>query len=299
MIKKILTLNFIIIFSVFAQNAGESGLSFLKIGPSAKTIAVSDIGFLDGDVSSVYYNPATVNLNNSAGIMFSHQAWIQDLSSQFVGANFSLWGIPFSVGANTTKVNDFEVRTQPTETPQSTFDVNYFYGNLSSGFGLTENIYFGFSIKYLYESIFTDDAAGLGYDLGLIYTDILENLNLGLSVRNLGSMNNLRLEKTKLPSDLLLNATYKFSVESASLEILPVFGIQNYFDSEITHIHFGSEIGYDKQFFLRLGYVNGIESRNISFGAGVFYKGFNLDYAFTPFTYNIGNANTISLQYIF
>ncbi|MBK8945713.1 MAG: PorV/PorQ family protein [Ignavibacteriae bacterium] len=299
MIKKIFALNFIIVFSVFAQNAGESGLSFLKIGPSAKTIAVSDIGFLDGNVSSVYYNPAAVNLNNTASIMFSHQAWIQDLSCQVVGSNFILWGIPLSISANTTKIKDFEVRTQPSEKPQSTFDVNYFYGNLSSGFGLTENIYFGFSIKYLYESIFTDDATGFGYDLGLIYADIFENLNFGLSVRNLGNMNNLRFEKTKLPSDLLLNATYKFSVESASLEIIPVFGIQNYFDAEIIHIHFGSEIGYDKQFFLRLGYVNGIESRNISFGAGVFYNGFNLDYAFTPFNYNIGNANTISLQYVF
>ncbi|MFZ1289441.1 MAG: PorV/PorQ family protein [Melioribacteraceae bacterium] len=296
--KKIIALFFIAI-QIFAQNAGNSGFSVLKIGSSARTISVSDIGFLDGNVSSVYYNPATLNLNESANIMFTHQAWIQDLSSQFVGANFNLWGIPFSVGANTTKIKDFEVRTQPTENPQSTFDVNYFYGNLSSGFRIYENIYFGFSLKYLYESIFADDATGFGYDFGLVYTDILENLNLGLSVRNLGSMNRLRLEKTKLPSDLIFNATYKFAVESASLDIVPVLGIQNYFDSEILHIHIGSEVAYNKQFFLRLGYVNGIESRNISFGAGVFYKNFNLDYAFTPFSFGIGNANTISLQYIF
>lgn len=297
--KKILTVALLLTTSLFAQNAGESGLSFLKIGTSAKNIAISDIGFLDGNVASVYYNPAAVTLSNSASVMFTHQAWIQDISSQFVGANFKLWGIPLSIGANTTKIKGFEVRTQPTENPQSTFDVNYFYGNLSSGFDLYENLSFGFSLKYLYESLFTDDATGIGYDLGLIYSNVVENLNLGFSVRNLGSMNKLRLEKTKLPSDFILNATYAISVESASLRILPVLGIQNYFASKLTHIHIGSEFAYDNNFFLRLGYVSGIESRNISLGLGVFYKGFMLDYGFTPFSYGIGNANTISLQYLF
>ncbi len=298
MIKKIFILA---LFSnlIFAQNAGNSGLSFLKIGPSAKTIAVSDIGYLDGDVSSVYYNPATVGFQNSESVLFTHQSWVQDLSSEILSANFTLWGLPLSIGANTTKIKGFEVRTQPTETPLSTFDVNYFYTNLSTGFGIYNDLYFGFTVKYLYESMYSDDATGIGYDFGLAYKNLIDNLNIGASVRNLGSMNKLRYEKTKLPTDLIINATYNLFIESASLNILPVVGFQNYFDAKINHIHIGSELMYNNQFSLRLGYVSGVESRNISFGAGVCWKGFDIDYAFTPFNYGIGNANTFSLQYNF
>ena len=49
---------------------------------------------------------------------------------------FQFWGLPFSVGVNTTKIKGFEVRTIPTETPDATFNVNYFYGNLSTGFNI-------------------------------------------------------------------------------------------------------------------------------------------------------------------
>ncbi|MCB9249248.1 MAG: PorV/PorQ family protein [Ignavibacteriales bacterium] len=298
MIKKNIIL-LLVSYSLFAQTAGNTGLSFLKNGASAKTIAVSDIGFLNGDISSVFYNPATVNFQESASVMFTHQAWIQDLNSEIVNANFSMFGLPFSVGANTTKISDFEIRTKPSELPDATFDVNYFYGSLSTGFNLYEQLYFGLSIKYLYESLLADDATGFGYDFGLVYKNIVENLNLGASIRNLGSMSELRNEKTKLPSDLIINATYDFYYENASLNILPVLGFQSYLDSEITHMHIGSEFLYDNQFALRIGYISGNESRNISAGAGVFWKGFNIDYAYTPFSYGIGNANTISLQYNF
>ncbi|MCB0743584.1 MAG: hypothetical protein KDC67_06750, partial [Ignavibacteriae bacterium] len=97
MIKKNIIL-LLVSYSLFAQTAGNTGLSFLKNGASAKTIAVSDIGFLNGDISSVFYNPATVNFQESASVMFTHQAWIQDLNSEIVNANFSMFGLPFSIG---------------------------------------------------------------------------------------------------------------------------------------------------------------------------------------------------------
>ena len=281
------------------QTAGNTGLSFLKIGASAKSIAASDIGFLNSDAASVYYNPASVNLQKSASVMFTHQMWIQDLTSEIVNANFTFWGLPIAVGVNTTKIKGFEIRTKPSSEPDGTFNVNYFYGNLSTGFTLVENLEFGVTIKYLYESLLSDDASGTGYDFGLIYTNLVENLNVGASVRNLGSMNALRTEKTKLPSDFIINSTYNIELENSSLELMPVIGVQKYLDVDNLHIHVGSEIVYDKQFALRVGYVTAYEAKGISAGAGFYWNGFNIDYAFTPFSYGIGNANTFSLVYTF
>lgn len=284
---------------VLGQTAGNTGLSFLKIGASAKSIAASDIGFLNSDPASVYYNPASVNLQKSASVMFTHQMWIQDLTSEIVNANFTFWGLPIAVGVNTTKIKGFEIRTKPSSEPDGTFNVNYFYGNLSTGFTIVEDLEFGVTIKYLYESLLSDDASGTGYDFGLIYTNLIKNLNIGASVRNLGSMNALRTEKTKLPSDFIINSTYNIELENSSLELMPVIGIQKYLDVDNLHIHVGSEIVYDKQFALRVGYVTDYEAKGISAGAGFYWNGFNIDYAFTPFSYGIGNANTFSLVYTF
>ncbi len=172
MIKKILTLLLILAYPFLAQDAGKTGVSFLKIGPSAKNISVSDIGLLNADLSSVHYNPATINLLQSSTVQFTHQSWIQDMTSEIVNANFSLFGLPFAIGVNTTKISDFEIRTKPTDSPDATFNVSYFYGSLSTGFNLYDKLDFGFTIKYLYESLLSDDASGTGYDLGLVYSDL-------------------------------------------------------------------------------------------------------------------------------
>ncbi|MCB9218690.1 MAG: PorV/PorQ family protein [Ignavibacteriales bacterium] len=299
MIKKIILSVFIFSQLIIAQTAGNSGLSFLKIGNSARSIGLSNIGLLNSDASSVYYNPASLNIDHKTSIMFTHQAWIQDLSSEIVNANFSMLGLPFAVGVNTTSISGFEVRTKPTDTPDAVFNVNYFYGSLSTGFALYENLGFGVTIKYLYESLLSDDASGTGYDLGLVYENIIENLTLGASLRNLGSMEKLRNEKTKLPSDFIINSTYNLSFENSEFSFLPVIGIQKYMEQDEIHFHFGTEAVYDQQFALRVGYVTGYDSKGISAGAGFYWSGFNIDYAFTPFNFGIGNANTITIAYTF
>jgi len=299
MIKKIILFSLVCFHFTFPQSGTSTGLSFLKIGPSARSISLADFGTIDSDISAVYYNPASINLLESPGIMFTHQMWIQDVYSEILGANFSFLGLPFFVGVNTTKIKGFEARTLPTDTPDATFNVNYFYGNLSTGFSLYENLEFGFTIKYLYESLLSDDASGTGYDLGLIYTDVIQNLAVGASIRNMGSMQKLRNEKTELPSDFILNTSYYFEFPEISVDLKPVLGLQKYFDLDDIHFHAAAEAAYDSQFFLRLGYVTGYEAKGISAGAGFYWEGFNIDYAFTPFSYGIGNANTFSIAYSF
>jgi len=127
MIRKTLYIIALSAYIVLGQDAGLNGLSFLKIGPSARSIGTSDIGLLNSDPSSAFYNPAAVNLQESAAIMFTHQIWIQDLTSEILNANFKFLGLPFAIGVNTTKISGFEVRTLPTESPEATFNVNYLW----------------------------------------------------------------------------------------------------------------------------------------------------------------------------
>ncbi|RJP58946.1 MAG: hypothetical protein C4543_07480 [Ignavibacteriales bacterium] len=296
--KKIL-FTLIIATSIFAQSAGSSGLSFLKSGFNARNIAMGDLGVASAhDVSALYYNPALLADYVSPQLTFSHNQLMQDVSGQMLGASFPLFGLPFAFGLNTTSVSGFEMRTRPGE-PESTFNVHFFNASLSTGFYLYEKLSFGMTVKYLYENLFSDDASGLGFDLGVSYKNIIEGLDLGLSYRNMGSMEKLRNVETELPTDLRIGAAYNFPLTSIQSDITLTGGMQKYTKSEDTHLHVGAEIFYDNLIALRGGYMSGYESKGLTAGLGLLWNGINFDYAFVPYDYGLGDSHIISLMYTF
>ena len=296
--KKLLIL-FLFTSIAFAQSAGESGLSFLKIGFGARNIAMGDLGVVSADdITGAYYNPALMSKYEGPQISITHNQWIQDVTGEMLGASFELFGLPMGLNLNTTSVADIEVRTRPGEV-QSTFNANYFFGSLATGFKFYENLSVGMSVKYLYESMFANDASGWGFDFGLYYTGLLENVNVGASLRNVGSMEDLRNEATELPTDFRIGASYDYELESITSDLFFNAGYQKYSSSDDNHIHLGAEFLYNDTFALRGGYITGYESKGLTTGAGITWQSINFDYAYTPFDYNLGNSHTISLMYTF
>ncbi len=294
--KKIV-LTLFIAGNIFAQTAGESGLSFLKIGFGARNIALGDIGVVSADgVSALNYNPALLRNYKSPEFILTHTEVMQDVRSELFGVSFSMFGLPFAFGLNATTVSDIEIRTQPGEAV-STFNVSYYFGSLSTGFKLYDNLSAGITFKYLVENIYTDEASGYGFDFGLHYADLIENLNLGFSIRNLGSMSALRNESTKLPVDLRFGADYLIPAESLKSEIYIAAGFQKYTASDENHFNLGGEFFYDNLIAARLGYVTGYESKGLSFGLGLRLNKFDFDYAFVPLQYELGSSHVISIKF--
>ncbi len=283
--------------NILAQTAGESGLSFLKIGFGARNIALGDIGVVSADgVSALNYNPALLRNYKSPQFILTHTEVMQDVRSELFGASFKMFGLPFAFGLNATTVSDIEIRTQPGEAI-STFNVSYYFGSLSTGFKLYENLSAGITFKYLVENIYTDEASGYGFDFGLHYNDLIENLNLGFSIRNLGSMSALRNESTKLPVDLRFGADYSIPVESIQSQIYLGAGFQKYASSDENHFNLGGEFFYDELIAVRLGYITGFESKGMSFGLGLRLNKFDFDYAFVPLQYELGSSHIISIRF--
>lgn len=296
--KKIIVL-IIFAVSVFPQDAGKTGFAFLKNGFGARNIALGDFGIAgNSDVTALNYNPANIALNPGYRIFVSHNEWIQDIRSEMVGASFKFLGIPMAAGVNTTSISGIEVRHNPGDA-EASFDAQYFFGSLSAGYAVTDNLFAGATIKYLYEGIYSDDDSGLAYDFGVTYMNLIDNLELAASVRNLGSVNKLRNESTKLPSDFRLGAAYDFDIQSVASTLKILGGIQKYTEQEDIHFHGGAEVTYSEILSVRLGYITGWESKSISFGMGVFWNSINFDYAYTPFDYGLGSGHTISLMYSF
>ncbi|PKL81702.1 MAG: hypothetical protein CVV24_13895 [Ignavibacteriae bacterium HGW-Ignavibacteriae-3] len=296
--KKILIL---LLFAsvISAQSAGNSGLSFLKFGFGARNVALGDFGVVAAnDLTALHYNPSLLAIGSKTQLSFTHNSLLTDLTSEMFAGSFKIFGLPLAIGVNTTNISDIEVRMNPGE-PLSKFSAHYFAGSISTGVRLIDEIYVGATYKYLYENLFSDNAGGYGFDLGATYLTPVVGLSFGASLRNLGSMNELRTEPTELPSDIRIGAAYNFSILNSKLDFTVLAGFQKYTLQDDSHLHFGGEAVYDHILSLRVGYAGGYDSKSISTGFGVYWKGINLDYAYVPVKYGLGDSHIISFTYSF
>jgi hypothetical protein len=298
MMNKILFLILLSFASLLAQTAGNSGMSFLKLGFGARNIALGDAGTATStDVTALFYNPAALAINPASEIMLMHNEWIQDVRSEILGARTIIFGLPIAVGFNVTTINDIEVRNVAGDAITK-FNANYFFGSLSTGHMIVDNFYFGASIKYLYESIYVDESTGWGLDFGASWLTSIKGLNISAVVKNLGTMNKLSNEKTKLPSEFRVGPAYSFTLQD-QYQITSTVEFQKYLPTSDIHINAGAEILYDKLIALRVGYQSGYQTKNITAGLGLMWGNLSVDYALAPFQLGLGNGNILSLQFKF
>jgi hypothetical protein len=284
---------------ICAQSAGNTGLSFLKFGFGARNIAMGDAGAsASNDLSALYYNPSRLALIEKNEVLIMHSSWIQDVNSELFGIKWNMFGLPWAVGLNYTNISDIEIRTRPGE-PDSKFNANYFFGSLSTGFYVWDKLSFGTTIRYLYEGLLSDEANGWGFDFGLNYETPFKGLSISTVIKNVGSMNALRNQETKLPTDFRLGSAYNFNVESAKLDFIAVAEFQKYLDTDDIHLNLGGDIVYDKIIALRVGYQSGYEAKSFTGGIGLMWGSLRFDYTYLPFSLDLGNANLFSLQFKF
>jgi len=297
--KKIL-FTFLLVSTVsFAQSAGNTGMAFLKFGFGARNIALGGAGAsVSNDLSALYYNPSRLLSFDGNQAMFMHSEWIQDVTSEVGGIKWDMFNLPWAIGFNVTTVNDIEVRDKPGEAV-STFNANYFFMSLSTGFKVIDDLDFGTTVKYLYEGILSNQSAGYAFDFGLNYLTPVQGLTVSTVVRNIGSMNALAEVGSKLPIDFSLGGAYNCELQKAKLDFVGVGEFQKYLDNDDIHFNTGLEIIYNKTFAARAGYQTGYEARGFTAGIGIEWGSLRFDYAYQPFSYGLGNANQFSLQFTF
>lgn len=283
--------SYLMMNSIYAQT---TGLTFLQLGVGGRALGMGEAySAVSNDPSATYYNPAMLPTSKNLRLLLMHKEWLPDMGTDFIGATTSWNDFAFGLSINSTNIKNIELRQKPGPA-YGTFSAHFGSIGLSSSYPLSQSVSFGITAKFLYEKIFVDEASGYGFDFGARYRTPWDIMT-AFSINNIGAMNALNTEATKLPTSLRFGCAYQLSLEGMNSTLTLASDIVNYTTENQTHLNIGTEFDYQKYFSIRLGYQTGYESRDFSTGIGIHYGWFQLDYAFIPFGYKISSAHTFSL----
>jgi long-subunit fatty acid transport protein len=296
--KFIALILFLLIFTAkftFSQNEGaaNTGLAFLKLGVSSRSIALGEAVVSNSfDASATHYNPALLFNGSNLNILFMHNQQVLGLRTEFLAAKIKFSKFAFGLSINNTAVDNIQIREIPGE-PVAEFNAQNFALGISAAYKINSNLSFGLTSKFLYEKIYIDNASGIAFDFAAAYQK--NNFSIGASFSNFGSMSNLRNQPTKLPSSFRLGASYFIPINSLSSQLLVSADAFKVLDGGKFHAHSGAELIYKNFLAIRAGFQSGYENKFITAGIGLKYKAFSLDYAFVPYKFSLGSSHTITL----
>ncbi len=293
-IKYLILLTVIISLSK-AQNdgAGNTGLAFLKLGITSRSVAMGEaIVANTTDASATHYNPAALFGGSKVNLQFMHNEQVLGVRTEFFGGKFRFEKTAFGLSLINTSVDKIQVREIPGESLGEFTAQNFAFG-LSFGYKVNENLSLGLTGKFLFEKIYVDNASGYAFDLGALY--VKEKLSLGAAISNLGSMTELRNDATKLPASVRFGGAYNFDLNSISSKLTVAADGYKVMDGGKFHANTGAELLYKEFLALRVGYQSGYDNKSITAGIGLKYKAVTLDYAFVPYKYSLGSSHTITL----
>jgi hypothetical protein len=274
---------------------GQTGLAFLKLGVGARALGMGEAySAIATDPSGMYYNPASLALASTPQLLLMHKEWIQDTKTEYIGATTNVGKVVLGISVNSTSISNIEIREVPGPA-QGSFDSRNAAIGISGAYRLDSSFSIGITGKYLYEKILVNEASGLAVDLGGWYLTPW-NVRLALAVNDLGSLNELEYESTKLPTTIRAGAAYEIPVPSIDGTVTAASDIVTITGENKTHLHLGAEGNYRQSLLVRLGYQTGYDARSFSTGVGFRYGLFQFDYAFVPTKFDLGSTHTFSLM---
>lgn len=192
--RRILTLSLLLALAsapAFAQSkTGTTFGQFLLIEPSARITAMGNAGVsMSAGLDGVYYNPASVASVERFELLFEHNAWIADISHDYVAAALPMgsWGRAY---ATLTALGSGEIDVRTVTSPLGTGE-RYTVDNIAIGVGygryITDRFSVGGQVNWIQETIWNTSASAYTLNLGSIYRLSDNGLHLGSSLNHFGS----------------------------------------------------------------------------------------------------------------
>jgi len=306
---------FLFLHSVFAYaQSTRTGFSMLESAPTPAALSINEASTaIPMGSASIYLNPATLPFDNSSSLDVSYSSWIDDSNYLFGGANFINGKRAFSIGVYNSKIDGFEQRNGPGNS-NGEFSISYLSlsGALAYDFDF---ISLGIAGQYLNEENAQFQASGYAFNFGAASEFFDDKLRAGISILNIGKLNNLNNLRTELPEIFragLAVDVFEFTPpKNSDLPILfslstdfvqPLNDRESIQPGEVennAYFNFGTIFNIAEVLELSAGYKTGDTAKPVSFGIGVITDLLKVNYALIPFKTGFGTLHSIGIQYKF
>ncbi|OGC89766.1 MAG: hypothetical protein A2W25_02665 [candidate division Zixibacteria bacterium RBG_16_53_22] len=280
--------------TVFAQ--GDAGReSPFSLGAGARGMAMGRAFVsLSGDASSAFSNPAA-----TAGIDRSEFSAFH--TSLFMGTNYDCLALSHPVGmlgvftlsAGRLGTGDIVERDQFNR-PEDTFSAADILLGISYARALGYGVSAGLTVKGVGLEIGDDAGYGFGMDLGIQYSpEFVPGMRVGIGLADLVQPRiKLRTTEDKYQTVSRFGVSYGRELHR-NLDAAVVTEIEK-IGGRDTRVHPGLEMAFYESFSLRAGY----DHDRMTFGGGVAYSIFKLDYAYENIEF-LGGSHRVSLGFSF
>lgn len=306
-----------------AQIGGKYVYQFLNLAQSPRQAALGGktVTVVDYDVNQAFYNPATINEQMHNRLSANYGNYFSEVSygTAAYAYTYDRHLLTFHGGVSYVNYGNFDGRDELGN------ETGTFSGSeiaLSLGYAQNipwTNIYLGANAKIISSSLESYTSYGVAVDLGFLYIEEQNDINYGLSIRNLGvQLKPYETTNEKLPlsidfgiSQLMEHVPIRWHFTMENLQQWNIsFSNPNraqgaldgtvteekvsFFNNALRHMIFGAELFPDKSFSIRLGYnfrrgeeLKIIDQRNfsgISAGFGLRFNNVRFDYSYSRYT---------------
>jgi len=321
--KLVFLLSLLLSATTFSQIGGKSVYQFLNLVQSPRQAALGGktVTVVDYDVNQAFYNPATINEKMSNRLSANYGSYYGEVSygTAAYAYTYDQHLQTFHAGISYINYGTFEGRD---ELGNLTSDFTGSEAALSLGYAYNlpwTDMFVGANVKLISSTLESYNSWGAAVDLGFLYVDVDNDINYGLTVRNLGfQIKPYQDTNEKLPlaidagiSQLMENVPIRWHVTLENLQQWNIaFSNPNraqgsldgsskeekvsFFNNALRHVILGAELFPEKGFNLRLGYnfrrgeeLRIVDQRNfsgISVGFGLRFGKVKFDYSYSRYT---------------
>jgi hypothetical protein len=287
---------------LYAASSGGEGFTQLQISPYARSAAMAEASTAYvADALSLYSNPAGLAHLQQSEVSFQYMSHFQD-----VATNALSYVRPSERGGWGVSVGLLSVDGIPKTTVDlSSVDRFVESGEVEAGSQLaafsfarrqSRDLVWGATVKALQEKLAGENAMSLLADAGLIYR-VDRFRRLAVVVQNAGSPG--KFVSQSVPAPLRVRAGAYFAPRKwLQWEIDGLYRSAGPFEALV-----GTEMMWQDHAFLRFGYRRSFASSQLgflagaSFGVGVKWNNFRMDYAFLPFD-DLGSTHQLTVGWL-
>ena len=306
--RKLLFIFLLLTFAYSGAKVGTAIFRWAEIETGTRAIAMAGSQVASGnDISALPYNPASICLINKNELFTSSSNYLAGTkhytmaygtkvtSSDYVGLHlfiFDSGDMPEAVA----------IEGQESLTGKM-FKFQGLAARLSYGRQMTDRLNLGATFKVLNESVTSGDLGmtGVGFDIGSNFDTGIYGMMLGMCISNFGPEARYMGDGLDVPaSDEGESQDEQKKTEYHPMPLTFRVGLQNNVYDDGTHKvsisadainpldydlygTFGAEYSFSNMAFARLGSHLGHDTAGISFGGGVNYRNFTIDFAWSDY----------------